>query len=145
MLEFLWESFLPPYDILDVVIIIPLVLVIICTILYVYHSISDLVVHIQISRFFKAHNAETGKVIKYKITRGSSYSSVQPIIAGDITIMMPQYHETADKYFIVLKCSSGDECFQATYKIPADDYKRYKVGETIQIEDSWKPFGYECL
>lgn len=54
MLELLSELFLPPYEIYDLLVIALLVLFCVYTILLVY----NLVVRIQISRFFNVHNVE---------------------------------------------------------------------------------------
>lgn len=141
MLELLSELFLPPYEIYDILVIALLVLFCAYTILLVY----NLVVRIQISRFFNVHKVETGKVVKYEIIEGSAHSIISRLIPGTPTVFVPRFYHTPDGYSITLECCREDEHFQARYRIPADDYKEHKAGETIQIEDDWEPIGYQFL
>ena len=141
MLELLSELFLPPYEIYDILVIALLALFCVYTILLVY----NLVVRVQISRFFDVYKMETGKVVKYEIIEGSAHSIISPLIPGTPTVFVPRFYHTPDGYSITLECCREDEHFQARYRIPAEDYKEHKAGETIQIEDDWEPIGYQFL
>lgn len=141
MLNLLSELFLPPYEIYDIFLIALLVLFCVYTILMLF----NLVVRFQISHFFNVHEVETGKVIKYEIFKGSSYSIISPLVPSASTVFVPHFHHTPDEYSVLLECCHANKRFQARYSIPADDYKEHRAGETIQIEDSWEPIGYQFL
>lgn len=141
MLDYLWESLFPPYETYDIILFLILILLAVS----VFCMAADFVGLHKISRFFAAHKTETGKVIKYEILQGQKYITTSPLAPGVSAVIIPRTHQSPDQYSVVLECHGGNRYFQARYSISADEYKKHKVGETIQIEDNWDPVGFRCL
>lgn len=106
---------------------------------YTVYIISGLLARSQTSRFFDENKVKLGKVVKYEIVKGATYSTMSWLAPGVSAAMIPHLHHTPDVHSVVLECWGGGKHFQARYAIPAEDYKENKVGETVPIKDGWEP------
>lgn len=121
--------------VIDILVIALLVLFVV----YTVHMISGLVARSRTSRFFDENKVKSGKVVKYEIVKGATYSTMSWLAPGVSAAMIPHLHHTPDVHSVVLECWSDGKHFQARYVIPAEDYKENKVGETVPIKDGWEP------
>ena len=64
---------------------------------------------------------------------------------GKVTVPQTRTIHHPDEYRIVLQCENNDMSFLLTYFIHKEDYKKYDVGQQIEIDSSWAPYGYEVL
>ena len=67
-------------------------------------------------RFFKKNNPTEGVVSAYSFRHGS--------------------------YFIELEWQNDGKKYCLLYEIPALDYKKYEVGETVKVEEDWQHCTY---
>lgn len=141
MLEFLSELFLPPYEIYDILIIVLLFLFGVYTLFEVVYVFACY----KVSRFFKTHQVENGKITKYQVIKGADYYTLSPLAPGVTPAVIVHTHQSPDQYEIILECCCSDERFLATYEISAEEYKEHMVGEIIQIEEDWEPIGFQLL
>lgn len=133
MLEVLSELFCPPYDVVQLLMILLLLLFVIYTCLVISFLFRRFTLTIS-SRFFSQHKVTSGAVIKYEVSDGNIYTTASQAVLGVSSIFVPRIHQTPSQFSIVLECHDGGTPFHARYEIPSEDFKAHKEGENIQIQ-----------
>lgn len=138
--ELLRELFYPPYDFLQIMIILLIVSLVLSVIFFSAHSFY---INRKIRRFFSAHKPTSGVVVTYDTADGDTYVATHSVVPGQLVPFVPFLYKDADQYIVVLECHVDDTHFRAEYEIPQSDYRGEKKGETVYIKDDWEPVGYE--
>lgn len=145
MLEVLSELFCPPYDVVQLLLILLLLLFVIYTCLVISLLFRRFYADHKTSRFFSQHKVTSGAVIKYEVSDGNIYTTASQAVPGVSSIFVPRIHQTPSQFSIVLECHDGGTPFHARYEIPSEDFKAHKEGENIQIQEYWEPIEYQEL
>lgn len=145
MLELLFESFRPPYDVWQVLMILLLLLFAAYTVVFASYLFRHLLADRKIKCFFAEHSVTTGIVVGYETIDGLTYTTASPAVPGTSTILVPRFHQTPDQFTVTLECRDAGVRFFAEYQIPSRDYKGHKKGESVRIKDEWTPIGFQIL
>ena len=100
---------------------------------------------IRVNRFFAKNQPQRGIVEGKEMVEENFSTMATPIFMGSSVIYTPHMLYTPKEYYIELSCLLPNNYFRATYQVPAEDYERAKTGQFIEIEDSWKPAGFEVM
>lgn len=139
------ELFTPPYDILDIFMIICILMCVAMIFTAVRSHICLRITCRDVNRFFEEHEVSSGTVVKYEMERTNGYTVPMSVMAGSSLIVIPRTVPGGTYFTVTLDCHSAGDHFYATYKISEGDFKEYKKGERINIEDDWDPWGYEVV
>ena len=145
MLKVLSELFCPPYDVVQLLLILLLLLFVIYTCFVISLLFRRFYADHKTSRFFSQHKVTSGAVIKYEVSDGNIYTTASQAVPGVSSIFVPRIHQTPSQFSIVLECHDGGTPFHARYEIPSEDFKAHKEGENIQIQEYWEPIEYQAL
>lgn len=91
MLEVLSELFCPPYDVVQLLLILLLLLFVIYTCLMISLLFRRFYADHKTSRFFSQHKVTSGAVIKYEVSDGNIYTTASQAVPGYLQFLFHAY------------------------------------------------------